>query len=1195
MSNLTPHQKSALEFAGNISLTANAGSGKTFVLARRYLNAALNPGINLSSIAAITFTDKASGELYNKIVSLVNEAMSLTTSDSERKKLDKIRRQLVSANISTIHSFCINILKEFPVEAGLDARFIPIDEQLADELIELAIEETIKKLLDDNKLSEYIKYLIRIFGSKSRLESELKNLIKQRKNLLAVKNSIYNNDAHQIVKHFEEQFDHFFKNIWNGNKDSLLSSLKIINDTVMFNDKVNELASVIRDLLTNLNNVQSGRDILKNIYSIRNNIRTKAGTLRVKGYLTGKLKIGLEKDVETLESSLEEFSKFAYHPDANELNVELAEFGLKLIQVFEQVLVEYENKKNAEGFLDYEDILLHTKFLLKTESVKKSLNEKFKYILVDEYQDTNEIQYEIFLPILDYLKTGNLFIVGDEKQSIYMFRDAELEIFSRTKKDISSQSGSESLLELPDSFRMAPSLCLFSNSLFESLFINPNENFNEVKNTNIVCARNDDNLGKIEFLLADLEQGDGVPEAGLVARRIIDLYRNGTSFNDIAILVRKRKSFAELENEFIKYGIPYSIIGGRGFYQRQTISDVFNYLSFLSNSSNSTALVGTLRSPFFTLPDSLLFEVSLLQGENFWVKLRKYSDAHEELQKTVSLLEENLQLASSSELTILLRKILSDTEYLAVIASRNDGEQELSNIEKLIDISRVFSNKGFRNLYDFISFLGDAIKGIEDESQAAITTDSNAIQLMTVHQAKGLEFPVVFLFKTHESSQKTLIKSKQVSVSKKFGILTKLPLKEEYLNEYQSTPINDLYDYIEEKKRIAELKRLLYVAITRAKDHLIISGEYDEEKLLKKDSFLGLITEGLEIDFSSDHFLLNGKLDYLEHNGKEYSGTTRNLDCRIPILKSIPDYSGFTVNTDKLITGKTIHVKKLLPPIEKDFISATKVAVYNQCPTKYLLTYEFGFKEINNLHGGNEIQNINYDFNQQEDDIEPAVDDEVPGISIPGNIKGTLQHLLLEREITPENLDVEITNHLIKEGFSGDSLSESKKRIISEMQHYYSSDIYRELSNCENYKNEFEVYLKENGTYLYGIMDKIIFNGEELIIVDYKTDDISVDEIQERAENYLIQLKFYLYLAQKLFSNYKLCRLILIFIKHPDTPYVKKINYQDFSLVKREISDIIKGINHKIFFKNTKHCAICTYSDNNKKCKMISESERVFK
>jgi ATP-dependent helicase/nuclease subunit A len=142
MSILTPHQKSALDFNDHLSLTANAGSGKTFVLARRYLNAALTHGISLHNIAAITFTDKAAGELYNKIVKLVVEQIRQTGSNEEKIKLEQIRRQLVSANISTIHSFCINILREYPVEAGLDARFVPIDEQLSDELIELSIEET---------------------------------------------------------------------------------------------------------------------------------------------------------------------------------------------------------------------------------------------------------------------------------------------------------------------------------------------------------------------------------------------------------------------------------------------------------------------------------------------------------------------------------------------------------------------------------------------------------------------------------------------------------------------------------------------------------------------------------------------------------------------------------------------------------------------------------------------------------------------------------------------------------------------------------------------------------------------------------------------------------------------------------------------------------------------------------------------
>ena len=1185
MTQLTPHQKSALEFENHLSLTANAGSGKTFVLARRYLNAALKDGVTLSNIAAITFTDKASGELYNKIVKLVNEQISVSKSDLQKQKLERIRRHLVSAYISTIHSFCINILREFPVEAGLDARFIPIDEQLSDELIELSIEEVVKYLLEDESSAENLKYLIRIFGSKSRLEVELFSLIKQRKNLLIIKEAIYSKDEKEIVKHFQTQFDTYYSQIWNEYKLNLIESIYRINNTVLSKNPQNEYALIISVLLKKYDKLKSSDQILKLISEISTALLTSGGTVKIRGYLSNDLRDGLENEIQIIESILSDLSKIEYSPESDKLLNELAKFGKILLEVFDHTLKEYENKKNAEGFLDYEDIFLYTKEILKKESVQKSLSERFKYILVDEYQDTNEIQYEIFLPILDYLKVGNLFIVGDEKQSIYMFRDAELEIFNRTKKDISSISGENSLLELPDSFRMAPAICLFSNKLFENLFVNPNELYNEVTNTNIVCARTDKKSGEIEFLLSNPDSGNEITEAELVARKIIDFSIKGVENRSIAILVRKRKSFAELETEFIKYGIPFSIIGGRGFYQRQTISDVYNYLSFLSNSGNSTALVGVLRSPFFSVSDSILFEISLKTGENFWAKLKQYSSEDEKINQIKNLLEENLQFASSLELTVLLRKILTSTEYLAVIAARNDGDQELANIEKLIEISRGFSLKGFRNLYDFLDYLNDAITGIEDESQAAVTSDSNAVQLMTLHQAKGLEFPVVILFKTHESSQKTLIKSKQVSISKKFGMLTKLPLNEDYLADYLPTPISGLYNFIEEKKRIAELKRLLYVGITRAIDHLIISGELGEEQKLKNDSFLYLIKSGLSIDFNNDNLFFEDELVFLENNNGKFSNSPRKIKIQVPVQHTITLNKNYKPPVKEKLNDLIINIENIAPTLEKDIISATKVAVYNQCPTKYLLTYEYGFGLINSLNKENKNQKFEFENNPLNEE-ENYYGEELRFDRIQSNVKGTLIHSLLEREITLNDLDNEITKYFSKNGLEGKLLTQNKKEVTLELQKFFNSGIYKEINSYKKYENEFEAYLKDEEIFLYGIIDKIIFAEDKLIIVDYKTDDISGEDVEARADNYLIQLKFYLFIAQKLFSNYNSFQLLLIFIKHPEKPVIKNFDIKELFLVKKEISDIIKGIIHKNFYKNTNHCEVCVYSDVNKKCKM---------
>ena len=226
-----------------------------------------------------------------------------------------------------------------------------------------------------------------------------------------------------------------------------------------------------------------------------------------------------------MEDYLSKLKYFEIPSNHAEIELELAKFGRIFIYFFNKALQLYTEKKHEAGYLDYEDILLFTQKVLENEEVRKSLSEKFKYIMIDEYQDTNELQYNIFLPILDYLKKGNLFVVGDEKQSIYMFRDAELEIFNKTKNEITESAGEESLLSLPDSFRMAQNLCLFINVLFKNLFAKPNSLFNEVTHSEVVCARDDNEKGNVEILLAEStdDEDEEIAEANLVTAKILKL------------------------------------------------------------------------------------------------------------------------------------------------------------------------------------------------------------------------------------------------------------------------------------------------------------------------------------------------------------------------------------------------------------------------------------------------------------------------------------------------------------------------------------------------------------------------------------------------------------------------------------------------------------------------------------------------
>ena len=229
---LTPHQSVALDISRSVSLTANAGSGKTYVLAKRYLEIAVKADVSLKNIAAITFTEKAAGELYKKISEEIDLMYKSTSDNLLKKKLRNIRRQLVSANISTIHSFCLDILREYPVEAELDANFIPIDARASGELLELAVEETIKKLLSSED-NERIKSLYRLFSSKHLLAKELIKLVEKRKNVIELDNKIYHSSHSEIATFFHNSFIELAQNIYLLEEKKFWKHLNIINEKVL--------------------------------------------------------------------------------------------------------------------------------------------------------------------------------------------------------------------------------------------------------------------------------------------------------------------------------------------------------------------------------------------------------------------------------------------------------------------------------------------------------------------------------------------------------------------------------------------------------------------------------------------------------------------------------------------------------------------------------------------------------------------------------------------------------------------------------------------------------------------------------------------------------------------------------------------------------------------------------------------------
>ena len=1185
MSILTPHQSKALNIEKSISLNANAGSGKTFVLAQRFLEIIINTSTPFSQVAAITFTEKAAGELYKRISEELNKLLLTTTESDLKQRIEKIRKQLVSAKISTIHSFCIDLLKEFPVEASIDANFIPINEQKAFELIDLSIETKLREILKVTKEQSAIKLLIRLLGSKVNLVSELLEMIRKRKNVLHLIDRYYSLNENEIAKILFELFKSNIKVVFEKVLPEVITELKIINNKVLENNSKNGQAIEIKSFVESIKSTKDEIFVLRKLQELRDKVLTTGGSIRKQGYLPSSQQSEIQNSIDVVENIFSDLDEIEFNQNHEVIERELAKYGLALVRVFQAVLAAYEFRKSETGVLDFEDILLKTKKLLENESVRQALSGKYKFLLVDEYQDTNEIQYEIFLPLVDDLKRGNLFIVGDEKQSIYRFRDAELQVFSKTKTDIQGMHGKDSLLTLPDSFRMAPAICFFVNSLFHNLFREPRLFFNEVSASDLVCARTDDFKGQVEFLIAEGEEAN---EAELVAKRIIKLKQEHkvrlTNWNEIAILVRKRASFTELQNTFIKYQIPFNVVGGTGFYQKQSISDIYNYFAFLLNDKDDAALIGVLRSPFFLVSDVEILELSMFEGDSFWEKIKSASMSQKKFWGEIfEFVNENKELSNRINISLLLRKILKESDFISTISSRIDGAQEISNLNKLISITNEFFNDEFNTLYDYASFLNDAISSSEDEAQGHLEARSDAVNILTIHQAKGLEYPVVFLYKCNDTAQVNKVKSRSFTVDKDFGLLTKVPVNENYFGNYESAPIVGLYNLIESKKETAELKRLLYVGLTRAKDFLFIT-YIDEGKSAKKKSFTALINEGLKQDLTKDKITLEGELVFLQKENYAYTNVSKPIKLEIPVLRNIESSEKLIETNEFAINNKKLALTEIKDHSKGEVISATRFSTFSTCPLKYNLLYNYKLGDLiqqSYRYRSTSKFNVEEDYNRNE--LSSYLFDDESNLAEYSKFKGQLIHYALRKNLSKERIPAFVEEKL-KNNFNEAVPESLKVEIIDDLFLFYDSDEFKFINSFANYRNEFDAYLKEENFYLFGILDKLIIEDKRLIIVDYKTDNLNANEINVFAGKYLPQLKFYAYIISRLFNKKHEIEGRIIFIKYPENPFIFNFDETADQNIKSNIKSMIHSIRNNNYSVNLSACKDCIFADENSQC-----------
>ncbi len=859
----------------SIALSAGAGCGKTFVLTQRFLKL-IEPGSppdRLSHIVAITFTERAAREMRDRVRETCLEQLR-SCPPEEVGHWQTVIRGLDSARISTIHSFCTSILRTHAVSARLDPHFGLLEQGTSDAFLRKVVREAIHDLLQEE--DEDCLELVYRYGLERTYELFI-SLVPQQ----------FRIEFEQFSDLSEEQLAGRMRKFWvdsyipmqlaeiaNAESTRFLLRLMAAQDPV--NKKMRDRFQVLTSRLPEL------------LEGAEHNRAVLLGTLIEHAKVQGA---GTKKDWDDLDvyeqikdgfSELRKSLTKVYEilsPDPAAF-LQAAEYSLRVLRVTEFVAGRYQESKAEKGLLDFDDLLLQTRDLFRRDpQAKQRAAAGIEFLMVDEFQDTDPVQSEIVRALCGKeLLTGKLFLVGDAKQSIYRFRRADPEVFHQLRQEIPEQGR----LPLSVNFRSQPAILNFTNCLFASAmeqYYEPLTPFDGEQHSPTPA---------IEFLFAapddpEIKGAEALreTEADWIAARVRQLLEDETPRiwarnrqtgqrelrrvepGDICILFRALSNVALYEKAFQQQDLDYYLVGGRAFYAQQEIYDLSNLCQYLDNADDELSLLGVLRSPFFSLSDDTLYTIvrnadSLTRAMQVEPPEELRPEQHRQVRYAQSVLQELRAKKDRLSLVEMLNLALERTGYDAALMNEFLGDRKLANLRKLIELARNFEGTGLFTLKDFVQRIRDSIlEESKEELAATLPETSDVVRLMTIHQSKGLEFPVVILA---DMDRKPAPGGTAPFLHPEWGGLLNLPA------ERGTTPDNfafKMHRGLEQRADEEETVRLLYVAVTRAADYLILSAglPYDRKiespwmKLLARhfdlttgapaiDPYLGKLTLG---------------------------------------------------------------------------------------------------------------------------------------------------------------------------------------------------------------------------------------------------------------------------------------------------------------------------------------------------------------
>ena len=1156
----TKEQLQAIKEKGkNILVAAGAGSGKTAVLVERIIQKILLDKIDIDKILVVTFTNAAAAEMRERILDAIYKKLE------EEPNNMNLQRQILllnNASISTIHSFCLDIIKNNFYEIDISPNFRIADTPEIELLKQEILEDLFEELYDENN-EEFLKLINTYTTYKG--DDSLKDII------LKIYNYIQSSPfPDEWLKNCVDEFNidintDFAKTKWGkilledfkDEVNSCINRLEYINKQLLKYSELEKYSKIVCEDIIAYKYIVENIENWDIVYKKANQLEysrwpsDKKITMELKD-LAKKIRDDVKKVFKTKKDSILLCESKYIVSDILEM--------YNILNILKKVIIKFserfEDSKKEKNIIDFSDIEHYALKLLLEKNEKgeyiptqiaKKYREKFVEIAIDEYQDSNYVQENILKAISN---GSNLFMVGDVKQSIYKFRQARPELFLEKYseyKDINEISNGDNLkIQLFKNFRSRKLILDLCNLVFKNImtkklgdidynekeFLQIEKDYDTPEDTNINYA------GKAELHIIDLKEEEVEDEeileerleneqieARFIVNKIREIlredyfifdkkekkYRKAT-YKDIVILLRSTSNIAPVyEKELLNNGIPVFSDTSSEYLQSIEIETVMSVLRIIDNPRQDIPLVAVLRSPIGGYTDNELLKIRLYdKNSDFYSALKlAMGDKESKLSARIKVFIDNLENWRQKQeylgLDELIWIIYNDTGYYNYVSLMPDGDLRIANLKMLFERAKEYESASFKGLFKFINFIDRLKMSSGDLGSAKIIGENeNVVRIMSIHKSKGLEFPIVFLASTGKQFNMRDLND-NILLHQELGIGPKYINYEKRI-EY-NTLAREALRIKSRKEAISEEMRVLYVALTRSREKLIISGiDRDVEKSLKeKEEFLnmyGNINENLLEKYKS--YLSWLELIYVNNKEELEKFMKICIHNKNEFLKN-EKLDKYDFDFEDLINNKNSNKKY---QIEEMLDWKYKYNLATKIPSKTSVTK---IKELSKTKDDLYEKTLTKPkFLTQTDKLTNAE-------------KGTLMHLCLQKmDINNINSKEDIIK-MIEELVAKKIITENEAKYINidKLNNFIHSNTANNMRNSKKIYKEVPFYININANEIYdekseekilvqGIIDVYyIDKNDKIVLLDYKTDYVKSGEEKRLIDKYKEQLLLY--------------------------------------------------------------------------------------